>query len=478
MKICLYCKKRELLNRKNAKTCGYKDCKRKYNIEWKRNKRGAKWINCVGCNKKILTSRKARRTCGAKSCISKKHPLLNKVCIICKKPYQTRRKVQRTCGSLHCQKRRDYIKSRKSRPPLLNKVCIICKKPYQTRRVYQITCATKKCQNKKNNQKENRKKWQKKWNKKNFLKKQKRMRESYLNRALLLSIRESIKFKFENPLLNKVCIICKKPYQTRRSDRVTCGDKSCMDKNYIFLRQKYYFKNYLPRLPQNLKEIRQKYLFILMEKQNNICVGCGDKLDLIDFSKNTIDHILPQSVLRKDGFTENQIHSIKNLQVLCIKCNSKKNNKIMENKYQKIANQKCFEILDILYKKQVSDSDFKDYIIERKQLIKDKNQAFKDFDRPQIGCHISDEREFKLWSQYLIELEKKWDYVTELFTDHFEYFDYFAHNYLRLLGIGKGASGWIGIDNNWSAIEKEAEEKNLGWTDRKDFGSYWEYRNK
>lgn len=458
---CLICGKKIITYDKTRKTCGNTDCKKKHLIEWKRNKRGAREINCLGCGKKIITSSKKRKTCGAKDCLKKQRqkPLLNKGCIICKRPFQTRWSTQKTCGDKDCQKKRDNT-ARQSKIKINTLTCLICKKIYRQKDKRQKTCGGGDCkklfykkQRQKPENKERDKNRVKQWAIKNKDRRQKQAHESYLRNKETVNFRAKQRWLLKHPLLNKTCIICKKPFQTRCKKRKTCGAKYCMKKNTLYLRQKHYFKYYgFKGVPKTLKDIRKKYLFTLIKKQNNICLGCGNPLDLFNLSKNTMDHIYPQKLCTDNNWSLSETHHIKNLQVLCVNCNSRKNKKLQKLPYKEKANQACFEILDILKKEGISPHDFAD-------KFKEPGNKKKVFDTC-FNININ-----------LVKISGK--------TILADYIPYFLHNWKRLYGFGIPVFSFIpeGPEGDKILIKK-AKEENKGWIDRDDFGAYCTYKGK
>ena len=106
-------------------------------------------------------------------------------------------------------------------------------------------------------------------------------------------------------------MIKKKKSRKRKDYDLLKGSANTM--NYISWRYspKFHSKALLERFKMN-NTIRCQVL----EKYNHQCVICGSKKDL------QIDHIIP---LSKGGKT-----TIKNLQVLCKKCNAQKHDKTLE----------------------------------------------------------------------------------------------------------------------------------------------------
>ena len=148
----------------------------------------------------------------------------------------------------------------------------------------------------------------------------------------------------------------------------------------------------------------------------------------------------------------------------------------MKLPYKEKANKKCCEILDILSESGISWDYLADLIKRRKEL-KNRREELIEFEN-------------KKWFPIIELLTKKDTFFkqkrngdVQIFTRKegerlVDFMDYYANNYKRLLGVGKGVFGFIGEGiNAWDKLEKELQEKNKGWMDRDDFGLYWKKKS-
>jgi 5-methylcytosine-specific restriction endonuclease McrA len=76
---------------------------------------------------------------------------------------------------------------------------------------------------------------------------------------------------------------------------------------------------------------------------NETCQNCHSPLDYgvgknnhgkKDINKPSCDHIFPQAEAKKLGWTEEQIHHISNLWIICSRCNLLKNNSTIEDAFR------------------------------------------------------------------------------------------------------------------------------------------------
>ena len=504
-KTCSVCNKIFLPESNYRKSCGSEECKKQLQKQYKKRYRTKpekkakekeyynKYKDIRKEVKKIyLKKNKEKLSKKAKENYRKKHPLIKKICVICKISFISGNKRHITCGSKECMEKNSKIKAsikgKKLRESLkVTKICCICKKPFKTNYDRIKTCGLEKCKKTFYTQQKNRpekkemaKKRSKLWNLINKDKKQKQGKLRYLkNRDKIRSRARELYYKI-NPLIDKICRICKKDFKTRRSVMVTCGSKECMEKNRYNLKKLHYFKNYsFKGIPISLKEIRKKYLLTLIEKQNYQCLFCGDKINMFNLSNYAIDHIKPYIFLKRQDVSIEKINCISNLQVLCISCNLKKGSKIMKLPYKEKANQACFNIMETLEEKGIAPARFAEIIEKHKELIKYRDDCYKEKDRPQKGTLSAGWPVFENAQKALYSFrEKNWYPIISIFQKKGWYritnfLDYYANNWSRLYGLGIAVGGFIPEGPEGDKILTEKSEKaNLGVIDRDDFGSY------
>ena len=487
MTICPHCNKRPLLEKKTAKTCGSKECQKKnLNLLIKRDQEKKRELT------KIRFAEKPKQKCS-----------------VCFNLYTPIQKTQKVCQSKDCRKehqRKILSEWRESkRKPLQIKDCLFCNDKFKppklnpNKKFCSIRCGDRY------------------WNKQR--KRERRYIKCRFCPKLFFAVKDQItcggnecrsKYITENNLKHfkikqkeKVrvisCIGCGKEVKTTMKKQTTCGLRKCKTvrarQRMISDLQKLGINNYKPFL--NLRTNRE-YLLNLIASQNNQCVICGNKL-----SKNLtnchVDHIYPWKKCIKEKWSLDKINNINNLQVTCYSCNIKKGAKIMKNTYKERANQACFKILDILEQNNICPYKLEDVVKKRNELKDWEEKCYKEIDRPQKGLTASGYAVWERADKTLREFkDKEYRPIVSLLTKNdtflknnpdgsvtvysiktgyrfIDYLDYFAHNWRRLYGFGIAVSGWIG-EEGWGALEKESEEKNKGWIDRDDFGSYFKYK--
>ena len=344
-KLCPYCNKRPLFNRKDAKTCGKTTCYKIYKRDYheKRNKILKKIIGnirCLNCKKEFKPFTLKQKFCSYNCKLNSYKIKRNKnkkikpkkICLMCKAKF-LRTSSQKFC-SIKC--RYNYSQRYKEKRVF---ICKICKKRFFSKNYNQRFCSLK-CNIifRKRIVKRN---LIYKIGKKNCFNCKKEFEITKNNSMKKFCSRkcglEFWKIKRRRNFKKINCFVCGVIFKPRYLRQKLCGNKKCRRALNFKIRGSgiIYFS-----------KLRKDNLTDLLKKQSYLCNLCNKNLKELSQSQIHIDHHIPFA--RKEEFNLNAetINKINNLQVLCFSCNAKKRDKITFDNILKAYSNCGWKIMD------------------------------------------------------------------------------------------------------------------------------------